>query len=103
MQPDEVITIPPQRCRTLPQLVHHLEIHQSLPQLVVHQLKLQFELHQLRPQSQLPHGALPHIQTAPFAFQKQTAASVKTKPPTGQASYFLLADPSLAGAITPSV
>lgn len=28
---------------------------------------------------------------------------MKTKPPTGQASYFLLAEPSLAGEMAPSV
>ena len=41
-------------------------------------------------------------QMAPFAEREQPATCVQTRPPSGPARFLLLADPSLAGAITPS-
>ena len=42
-------------------------------------------------------------QTAPFAERELRATCVKTRPPTGQARFSLLADPSLAGELGRSV
>lgn len=41
-------------------------------------------------------------QMAPYALLELRAFSVKTKPRSGPARFSLLADPNLAGAITPS-